>query len=203
MVGKFPNSIVHKVDRRHQSLLSISKISFGQNASQWILVLMLLLGLYLPTSSDGVISDTLKIFYLFQLMVFLIILILANGICSFKSIIFSLLIVITITVATIISPLKLFAFGAAPSFINLALLFLINLRHIRLPFRFQYRLLLFVNLINVILGISVVWGVSSAKQLLVANYSDFMVFKTSFNLWKPFDRCIFYVSIYVPQHYNL
>lgn len=150
----------------------LKRYRYKRTAAVTIVCIVAVVGLYLPTSNGGNINDIAKLAYIGGLCTCLVLLILLNGIVSPYSILTSLLILLSIALATLVSSLPGLAPGGVIAFVVLALLFMVNLRHLGMS-RLIKTTYIGINLVNLVVGWAVVLNVEIADQLLLNLYNDF------------------------------
>jgi len=135
-----------------------------------IIVLLLLLGLYFPTTVTQQVTPLFAANYLAN-MVLLGLLILGRphrpsvAACFLFLSIVPLLLVFTFTSG--VSTLRL---GALPPYLLASIMFLTDLRDIRMP-EWTTRLWLIVNCVNIVAGIAIVLGNQTVDDFIIAHYS--------------------------------
>jgi len=150
----------------------LKRYRIRHTTSKIIICFIAVIGLYLPTSSGGNINDVIKLTYIASLCICLGLLILLNGVVSPYSILTSLLILLSITLATLVSSLPGFAPGGLIAFIVLALLFMVNLRYLTMS-RLIKATYIGINLVNLVVGWAIVLNIEIVDQLLLSWYNDF------------------------------
>lgn len=153
--------------------LSASALPYGtvrNSRFSLIIVLLLLLGLYFPTTVSQQVTPLFAANYLVN-MVLLCVLILGRPhrpsvpVCLLLLTIVPLLLVFTFTSG--VSTLRL---GALPPYLLASMMFLTDLRDIRMP-EWSTRLWLIVNCVNVVAGIAIVLGNQTVDNFIIAHYS--------------------------------
>ena len=132
---------------------------------------LLALGLYFPTSTGEQPSTILVGANYLVCLIFLSLLFFeAEDKPSFHVCITLLSIVPLLLVFTYTSNLHIYTFGALTGYSVLSILLITNLREIRLPSSIFY-LFGLVNVINILLGVSILAGSNFVRQILVTHYS--------------------------------
>ena len=137
----------------------------------WLIALLLVAGLYAPTSIDEMISRDLLFaasLLLFALLASL--LFHRHGLLSRVSLLWSAVVVFDILFFTLISPFTEFAYGAVRSFALLALVFCLRLKEVPLN-DWTRRLFHAANIVNIACSIAIVAQVPEVNEFLVKNYS--------------------------------
>jgi hypothetical protein len=137
----------------------------------WVIALLLVAGLYAPTSIDEAISRDL----LFAASILLFVLLAAllfhrRGLLGRVSLLWSAVIVFDVLFFTLISPFTEFAYGAVRSFALLAVVFCLRLQDVPLN-AWTRRLFHAANVINIACALAIVAEVPEVNEFLVQNYS--------------------------------
>lgn len=150
---------------------SNSKLGLAPRFRAWVIALLLVAGIYAPTSVEEVISRDL----LFAASLLLFVLLAAllfhrQGLLGRVSLLWSAVIVFDVLIFTLLSPFTEFAYGAVRSFALLALMFCLRLREVPLN-GWTRRLFHVSNLVNIVFAIGIVAQVPELNEFLVRNYS--------------------------------
>lgn len=152
--------------RRQRQVLSKVKLA------QLVICIMFIVALYFPTSLQGQIVQELKLIATFSLWLCMGLLLVVNGVYAKLALSNSLLIILSLTFATLLSPLEGLALGAIITFLSLSLLLLLNLRPVS-DSGFLHKVFLLANLVNLALAIGMVADQSLVDQFIMSWYSDF------------------------------
>ncbi len=143
----------------------------GSNASAAGFAILLFLGLYLPTSSGGSYSVTLWGVYLGLLAAFLFLLLARRkGLSSLPMLVNSMMMVVLLFAASILSPFPEFRWGGLLPYLALALLFPVDIHDMWLGGRLRSWLTV-INLINLAVGLGVMLHSSWVGSFLSNHYS--------------------------------
>lgn len=138
----------------------------------FLVLSLFLLGLYLPSSFNYVIDDSLTGIYGAIFCFIMVAWKLIDRVFPTKLLLMVLLVNIAIVFSTLISPLHQYTYGAYLPFIMFSLLFISNFKEQRLG-RKSMQLLTIVNFANLLLGILVVFNVQLAEDFLMKNYAAY------------------------------
>jgi len=132
---------------------------------------LLVVGMYAPSSSDGVYIEGLWLAHFAVLVVlFLILLLRKNGVAGPWLCANSIVLVAVIIAASILSPFPDYRWGGLLGYMVLSLLFALNLRDVTA--RPYLRYILFAsNVVNITLGFGIVLGVASVRDFFVTYYA--------------------------------
>ncbi|HVB55251.1 MAG TPA: hypothetical protein VNE63_02315 [Candidatus Acidoferrales bacterium] len=151
--------------------LAAAKPLKGQRC-QVVISLLLLSGLYLPTSVGGDISKSLMAIAYFGVFCLYLYLVWANGSDEDQFLFFSMPIVMVIIGATFLSRVHVFGIGVLWFYVPIALLYSTRLRSLRFGSRCRI-LFLACNLMNVTLGVSAIFHIEFVNALVISHYSNF------------------------------
>src|SRR5712691_1414796 len=135
-----------------------------------IIGLLLVFGLYFPTTASSHLSALSVSAYLLCLALFSVLIFRRHGRPSAPVCIVLLSITPLLLVFTFISGLSTLRLGALLGYGVLSVLFITNLRDVGLPHWFG-RLWVTVNIINIAAGFAIVAGVQPVNDFIIAHYS--------------------------------
>jgi hypothetical protein len=142
------------------------------SASRFIIALLAVLCLYVPTSIHNQIIDPIKFVIIFLTWIGFGAIIILNGIASIWSFGIAILVPMILFVATLYSSLPELALGAVLFFISISLVYVLNLRRIKgsklLDLTFWG-----LNIANLLLGIGLVLNIPLIDQFFLTWYNDF------------------------------
>ena len=144
----------------------------SQHVSQLLLSLLLLLALYFPTSLAGSIQSVFFIGAELLIIVILLLFLLLNNSGSFVAKLASVIVLVTLLLATLFSPLPYISLGVFPNFLAIALLFFLNLRSVECS-KFLSVTFFFVNIINLLLAAGIILDIEPVKQVIRLWYASF------------------------------
>lgn len=194
----------------------IKPINRRQRYSQYILLALLLIGVFHPTSWQTDISVFFRRSSIYILNLLFFVLLLLNGLGDRVAYRCGLAIPFILFSATFFSPLKDIAIGAYVSFLPISLLFCVNLRNIpwsRLfPVCFSA-----VNVVVIVCAVTVIFNIQLVERLFLNIYSAFYInlLKNMLYLGKPvlffashsIAACIyiliFYLNLKIFLHYKV
>lgn len=137
-----------------------------------IIFLLLLLGLYFPTSQNAMISSEylmINSIILFLLLIFLIF----KGVKVFKIPFFiGMGSIFLLLISTMTTPFNEIRYGSGAYFLCLSLLFCLDFKSIEFGKRTEF-LITTVNVINVIIGIGIITQNAVISEFIINNYSAF------------------------------
>lgn len=140
----------------------------------FIIILLLLIGFFFPTSIGSVLSMKLSLIFVFITITLLFILLIIN-----KTNKYNLLIALSINIILLLSTLihALFidnlariSWGSYLPFLCLSLLYPLSFLQIKY-FPLFKNLFVLINLLNIIIGILIIYDFDSVKDFFIANYS--------------------------------
>lgn len=150
--------------------------------------LTLLLGLYLPTSYDGVIQRPFAYLSSFALLAICASLLLSpNGVGSRLAVANALFVNLAMVVGTLVSPAHDLVYGVLADYVLLSLVYCLNLRGVASP-RVLRGAFILANLLNFTLGVGIVFAVPAVTSFVVDYYSNFysdLVRNAAVTLGKP------------------
>jgi len=142
-------------------------------AGSLLIPILFVIGMYGPSSTDGVFSQTTwEVYFLILISSVLFMLARKTGLGSPWRCVNSIGLVTVIILGTILSPFQEYRWGGLLAYLALALLFAMNCRNVSAQGRLNVMLTL-ANVVNIILGIAVVLDLGPVRQVFVDYYSAF------------------------------
>lgn len=134
--------------------------------------LLLVIGLYFPTSINSNSSSLLTV--ILSVILFLLFILLLLGKVKIRKIFlyFALGINSLLWFSTLISPFIESRYGTAFYYLNLSLLFCLDLREIKIG-KLTNKIFFFINIINIFLGFAIIFQNISIVNFIVQSYSAF------------------------------
>jgi hypothetical protein len=137
-----------------------------------LISLLIIIGLFTPTSIDSNISKKMLYFNLFFVLAIFLMLLFINFKVK-KIFIFSFIFINAILlIFTMFSPFSIYSYGAGTLYLLLSLLFCLNLKDVKVN-PFISKVFIVVNLLNVTSGILIINNNMKIKDLFVTYYSNF------------------------------
>jgi len=134
---------------------------------------LFLMGVYAPSSMDGVYSEALWIIYLIvAAMLFTAMLLRPHGIANEWTCVNSLVIVASLIGSTILSPFPDYRWGGLLPYLVLALLLTVDVQKLDGGARFQ-TVFAIASAVNIIWGVSMLLGSESVNNFVITHYSAF------------------------------
>jgi len=136
-----------------------------------LLSVMLLCGLYFPTSTMGQMSPTLV---LINSVIFIIVVVLfavKYGV-YYNTIPFAIMIILLLLIFTIVSPLPNNAYGALLYYLPYSVLICLKLNEVKLNAYLQ-SLFLLINIVNITIAFGIILGATTITDFLLSNYASF------------------------------
>lgn len=138
-----------------------------------LIIILVVMGLYLPTSIGEVISSQLLIFAFVTLFFILVLLFVRpSGIGHIVLVLNSLLILIVLLLSTISSPFKEYTIGTIAGYGCLSLLLSLKLREIRLSHAIT-AIFIFINFINISISFLIFFNQATVRNFIFNYYSFF------------------------------
>lgn len=161
-----------------------------RDCSNIITILLLLIGLYFPTSLNQNISTNLMFFQYIIIIVIYITLLKKNKKMNFKKFLISILINVILLFCTIrnsmFSNLEEISFGAYIPILAISIMYLLDLKKIKCNYKID-KILLIVNIINTVLNLMIISGneniMEFIKNFYSASYDNLLLYM--FNQNKP------------------
>ena len=145
--------------------------SLSLRIRSWIIALLLIAGVYAPTSVDEVISKELLFASSGLLFVVLLGLLMhRHGSLGRVSLVCAAVIVFDVLICTLLSPFTEFAYGAVRSFALLALLYCVRVKDIPLN-RWTRRLFLLANFLNIACALAIMAQIPEVNRFFIENYA--------------------------------
>jgi hypothetical protein len=138
-----------------------------------VICLLLVFGLYLPTSvATNESKILLGINYLLCPLLLALLIQGVDSLASFPACL-GLFSAIPLLIAfTAFSPIHEYSFGELSAFVVVSALFVMNLRHLRLK-RWLFSIFIVINILNIVIGIFILFGSELVTKVLVTYYSHF------------------------------
>jgi hypothetical protein len=153
-----------------------------------LVALTFLLGLYLPTSYDGVVQRPFTYLNSATLLAICACLLLRpNGFGSRLAVANAVFINLALVVGTLVSPAHDLVYGVLADYLLLSLVYCLNLRGVASP-RVLRGAFILANLLNVAIGVGIVFAVPAVTTFVVDFYSNFypaLVRSAAVDLGKP------------------
>jgi hypothetical protein len=142
------------------------------NYYSYLSAILLLAGLYFPTSIDGTLSHSLSVRAVVVLLGLYALLIIAAGSGRFRLILIGLCIPVVLVISTFFSPFYMYELGGIYIYCLLGFLYALNLRGIRSS-ALATAAFVGANIINIILGLGIIFSSEYVSRYINGYYTDF------------------------------
>lgn len=138
----------------------------------YLSAILLLAGLYFPTSIDGTLSHSLGVRAVLVLSGLYALILIAAGSGRFRLILIGLCIPITLVICTFFSPFYMYELGGIYIYCLLGFLYALNLRGIRSS-AIASAAFIGANIINIVLGLGIIFSSEYVSRYINGYYTDF------------------------------